>query len=92
MLEGGSKLGFQVLAVLHFGKVVVQVGEDGMELVLVGLLGSIEFDDSALEDVDEVEEKTIIGLFLVPSGKTRVYRHDYFYFIHKPIKRLTVST
>ena len=46
-----------------------------MELVLVGLLGSVEFNDSTLEDVDEVEEKVVVGLLLVTSGKTRVYRH-----------------
>ena len=46
-----------------------------MELVLVGLFRGIEFDDSALQDVEEIKEEDVIGLLLMPSSKTRVNRH-----------------
>jgi len=46
-----------------------------VKLVLVSLLCCIEFDDSALEDLKEVKKQTVVGLLLMPSGKTRVYRH-----------------
>lgn len=67
---------------------VMNVGEDCMELMLVGLLRSVEFDDSALKNVEEIKEKVIIGLLLVTSGKTGVYRHWLFLFIHKRINLL----
>lgn len=78
-LEGIRELGSQVLVVLHFEEVVLNGAEDGVKLLLVRLLADIELNYSALEDVDEVEEEAVIGLFLLTGGKTGVYRHIYFY-------------
>ena len=45
----------QVFALLHFCDVVLQSGEDCVELALIGFLPRVEFDDSFLEDADEVD-------------------------------------
>jgi hypothetical protein len=69
VLEAVGKLGFEVLVLFHFGEVVVDTGEDGVKLVLVGLLVCVKFDYPALEHLEEIEEKAVVVLLLLPGGE-----------------------
>jgi hypothetical protein len=73
--EGPCHFGLEILALLHFGEVVLQTGEYAVELALVGLLPHVEFDDPSLEDSDEVQDERVVRLLLLAGGEPRVDRH-----------------
>lgn len=52
--KGVWEFGFEVFALFHFGEMALKGCEDCMELGLVCVFVGIEFDDSALEDGDEI--------------------------------------
>lgn len=49
---------------------MVKSGDNCVEFVLISLLTCVEFYNSALHDVDEVEQQTVVGLLLLASCET----------------------
>lgn len=64
-----GELGFHIFVLFHFGKVLLELEEDLMELLFVSVLVKVKFDDSALEDVDQVSDKAVVGLLLASGRK-----------------------
>jgi hypothetical protein len=71
--KGEGEFGFEVLAVLHLGEVMLEIDEYAVEFLFVCLLPDVEFDDSALKDGDEVDYEVVVGLLLLPCCEARVY-------------------
>ena len=74
-------LWFQIFAVFHLDQMLLYIGEDSMEFMLIGVLMGVEFDESALEDFYEVAHDRVVGLLLLASGKPRINRHLFIYII-----------
>jgi hypothetical protein len=47
----------------------LDIGEDSVKFALICGLVSVEFDEPALKDLDEVADYGIVGLLLLASGK-----------------------
>lgn len=77
--EKSGDVGLKILAFLHFGQVLLDIGEDAMELRLVCLFACIEFDESALKHLNEVAHYGIVELLLLPSGEPRIDRHLFLF-------------
>ena len=81
--EGVGDLGLEVLIILHFGEVMLQVEQDAVEFGLICLLASVKFNYPTLEDGDEVHYEAVVGLLLLAGGEARVDRHfiyiNYYY-------------
>lgn len=75
--DGVRAFGFQVLALLHVPHLLVELGDEGDELLFVSAFVLVELDDPLLEDVEERLEAVVVGLLLEASGEPRVYRHLY---------------
>jgi len=63
----------------------LNIGENAMKFELISIFVGVEFDQSALQHLNQVGYYRIVGLLLLASGKPRIDRH-LFYLILSAIK------